>query len=198
MAGERNLELEFYYQRLKEMLKPDRFDHSLGVMEIAAKLAAIHGADAQQAALAGLLHDCARSLPGEALVEMAGEFNLPLHEVDLALPILLHAPVGACLLRRDFGVRDEAVIRAVSVHTLGDGQMTLLDRILFVADKIEPGRYFQGVDELRELAKRDLGRALLQCYDMSLSYALSLGDPVHPQMIEARNRLILTQPVRKI
>lgn len=192
------MELEFYYQRLKGMLKPDRFEHSLGVMETAAQLAAIHGADAQQAALAGLLHDCARSLPRETLVEMAGEFNLPLHEVDLALPMLLHAPVGACLLRRDFGLRDEAVLRAVSVHTLGDGQMTLLDQILFVADKIEPGRHSRDVDQLRDLANCDLGRALLQCYAMSISYALSLGDPVHPRMIEARNRLIFDRPDRKI
>lgn len=192
------MELDFYCQRLKGMLNPNRFEHSLGVMQTAAQLAAIHGADAQQAALAGLLHDCARSLPGDTLVEMAKEFSLPLHDVDLALPVLLHAPVGALLIRRNFGIKDEAVLRAVSVHTLGDGQMTLLDQIIFVADKTEPGRDFQAVEQLRDLAKRDLGRALLQCYDMSLSYALNMGDPVHPQMIEARNSLIFNLPHRKI
>ncbi|MCL2336115.1 MAG: bis(5'-nucleosyl)-tetraphosphatase (symmetrical) YqeK [Firmicutes bacterium] len=190
--------LAFYRQRLKEMLSAKRFEHSLRVMDTAVQLAAIHGVNARQAALAGLLHDCARSLSGETLLTMAREFKLSLHEVDLALPMLLHAPVGACLLRRDFGIADEAVLRAVSVHTLGDEQMTLLDQILFVADKIEPGRQVQEAAKLWDLAHQQLGLALLQCYDLSVSYALSIGDPVHPQMIEARNRLLLDRSVGKI
>jgi len=192
------LTLAFYRQRLKEMLSAKRFEHSLRVMDTAVQLAAIHGVNARQAALAGLLHDCARSLSGETLLTMAREFKLSLHEVDLALPMLLHAPVGACLLRRDFGIADEAVLRAVSVHTLGDEQMTLLDQILFVADKIEPGRQVQEAAKLWDLAHQQLGLALLQCYDLSVSYALSIGDPVHPQMIEARNRLLLDRSVGKI
>jgi len=180
------------------MLDHKRYGHSLGVMNTAMQLATVHGADAEQAALAGLLHDCARCIPGNLLVEMAGEFELPMHEIDLALPVLLHAPVGARLARRDFGVQDEAVLRAIAVHTLGDEHMTLLDKVLFVADKVEPGRHFQTVDQLRALAKQDIDRALLSCYDMSINYALRLGDQVHPQMIAARNKLIFAQLNRKI
>lgn len=196
--GRKNLKLDFYKDRLKGMLNHKRYEHSLGVMNTAMQLATVHGADAERAALAGLLHDCARCVPEDILVEMAREFNLSMHEVDLALPVLLHAPVGARLARRDFGVQDEAVLRAVAVHTLGDKHMTLLDKVLFVADKVEPGRHYQNVDKLRTLAKQDIDRALLSCYDMSVSYALRLGDQVHPRMIMARNRLIFDKPNWKI
>jgi len=196
--GRKNLKLDFYKDRLKGMLNHKRYEHSLGVMNTAMQLATVHGADAEQAALAGLLHDCARCIPEDRLVEMAREFDLSLHEVDLALPVLLHAPVGGRLARRDFGVQDEAVLRAIAVHTLGDKYMTLLDKVLFIADKVEPGRHFQAVDKLRALAKQDLDRALLSCYDMSINYALRLGDQVHPQMITARNKLILDKLSRKI
>ena len=192
------MKLDFYKERLKGMLNHKRYEHSLGVMNTAVQLAAIHGADVERAALAGLMHDCARGVPGDTLLLMAQEFDLPMHEVDLALPVLLHAPVGAQLARRDFGVQDEVVLQAIAVHTLGDEHMTLLDKVLFVADKVEPGRYFQNVDKLRALAERDIDQALLNCYDLSVSYALRLGDQVHPRMIAARNRLISEKPNRKI
>lgn len=183
---------EFYLDRLKGMLDHDKYIHSLGVRDAAVQLARIHGADARQAALAGLLHDCARCMPADRLLELAGRFNLPVHEVDLALPVLLHAPVGARLARQEFGVEDEAVLRAIALHTLGDVGMDLLDKVVFVADKVEPGRCYADAERLREMARHDLDRALLACFDMSVSYALRLGDPVHPGMIEARNRLIFS------
>lgn len=183
---------QYYQEQLRGMLDPERYEHSLGVRDTAIELARAHDLDAAQAGLAGLLHDCARCLPGEKLLELAAQFGLALHPVDRTLPLLLHAPVGAELARRDFGVQDRSVLRAIAVHTLGDPAMSGLDKVLFVADKVEPGRRMAGVEEIHALALQDLDRALLACYDMSLEYALRLGDPVHPQMVEARNKLILS------
>ena len=92
---------------------------------------------------------------------------------------------------------DQAVLRAISVHTLGDADMAMLDKVVFVADKAEPGRRFSGVEEIRRKMCADLDRALLACYDLSIGFALQNGAPVHTTMIEARNRLVLSGPGRK-
>ncbi|MCG8401479.1 MAG: bis(5'-nucleosyl)-tetraphosphatase (symmetrical) YqeK [Firmicutes bacterium] len=188
---------QFYVKRLKGMLDPEKFEHSLGVRDTAVRLARINGVDEERAALAGLLHDCARCLPEDRILEMAGRFAIPHTEVEMALPVLLHAPLGAELARREFGVSDQAVLRAISVHTLGDADMAMLDKVVFVADKAEPGRRFSGVEEIRRKMCADLDRALLACYDLSIGFALQNGAPVHPTMIEARNRLVLSGPGRK-
>ncbi len=184
---------KLYLERLSRMLEPERVQHSLGVRDTAAEMARIHGAGVEQAAVAGLLHDCARSLPAEKLLELALRFNIHVSRVDMALPVILHAPVGAELARREFGVNDEAILRAISLHTLGDAHMSILDKVLFVADKVEPGRCFSGVERIRALARSDLDQALLACYDLSITYAIRCGDPVHPVMIDARNALVLSR-----
>lgn len=185
------MRMKFYLERLRGMLDTKRFEHSLGVMDTAVRLAELYGADRDKAAVAGLLHDCARDMPGDELLALARQFDLPVNGVERALPVLLHAPVGAELARREFGVDNIPVLRSIALHTLGGESMTLLDKIVFVADKIEPGRRYPGVENIREAARRDLGRALLGCFDMAIGLSLRAGEPVHPVTVNARNRLLL-------
>jgi len=182
-------------QRLKGMLDSKRYTHSLRVMDTTVRLAGIYGADREKAAVAGLLHDCAREVPGERLLALARQHALEITKVEEALPVLLHAPVGALMARWDFGVHNIAVLRAISRHTLGGVSMSLLDKIVFVADKVEPGRRFPGVQKLRDEAEQDLDRALLRCFDMAINLSVQKGEPVHPLTVMARNQLLFAVSV---
>lgn len=175
------------------MLDSKRFRHSVGTSDTAAQLAERYGVDREQAALAGLLHDCARNLPLEQLRSLARQLEQPPGELETKIPVLLHAPVGAALARQEFGVADPGIERAIALHTLGGERMTTLDKIIYVADKIEPGRSFPGVEDLRAMAQVDLDRALLGCFDAAIRYSLLTARPIHPTTIKARNRLLLAR-----
>jgi len=179
---------KYYLERLQSMLSDKRLKHSLGVSATAAYLAELYGADREQAEVAGLLHDCARDMTGGELLALARENNLPVDEVEVVKPTLLHAQVGAMLARRQLGVLDYAVLRAIEVHTLGDVTMTLLDKVLFVADKTEPGRKTPGVDELRQIAAQNLDQALSACFDAAIVLSVHKGELIHPRTVQARNR----------
>lgn len=181
----------FYLERLKGMLNEKRYRHSLGVRDMAIKMADIYGVDRNRAAVAGLLHDCARELSGDQLISIARKNSIIITKVEESLPVLLHAPVGAILANKKFHVDDEAILRSITLHTLGDCTMSLLDKIIFVADKIEPGRHYQGVEQLRDIARQDLDRALLRCLNAAARIALEREEPIHPRSINARNEILL-------
>lgn len=187
------MQYKYYTERLQGMLSNKRLEHSLAVSATAACLAELYGANRRQAAMAGLLHDCARALPDGKLLTIARENNVPVDEVEEAKPVLLHAPVGALLARRQFDVQDQVILQAIALHTVGDTVMNLLDKILFVADKIEPRRKFPGVDELRQLASQNLDRALLSCFDYAILQAVRRGELIHPRAVQSRNRINMLQ-----
>ncbi|KAF1084459.1 putative nicotinate-nucleotide adenylyltransferase [Sporotomaculum syntrophicum] len=178
---------KYYIERLQGMLGNKRLEHSLAVSATAVGLAELYGADRRQAEMAGLLHDCARELSDVELLAMARENHVPVVEVEELKPVLLHAPVGALLARRQFGVLDQAVLQSINLHTLGDAAMTLLDKIVFLADKTEPGRNYPGVDKLRQLATQNLDQALLYCFDNAILLAVRRGELIHPRIVQARN-----------
>ncbi|WP_449241592.1 bis(5'-nucleosyl)-tetraphosphatase (symmetrical) YqeK [Desulfoscipio gibsoniae] len=185
------MQYKYYLKCLKGMLSDKRLRHSLKVSNTAVRLAELYGADCEKAALAGLLHDCARDLPNDELLTLARHNRVPVDSIDEARPVLLHASVGALLAKRQFSVQDEAVLQAIALHTLGDETMTLLDKIVFVADKVEPDRSFPGVGELREIARRNLDRALLCCFDAAIMLSVRNGDLIHPRAVRARNGIRL-------
>ena len=176
--------------KLQTMLDQKRFLHTLGVRETALELAALYQVNQEQAAIAALLHDCAKNLPFVILFEEAQKAGLLLKDIDYKVPQLLHGPVGAIIAHRDFGVADEAILQSIRVHTLGSINMSNLDKIIYIADMIEPSRKYQSVCELRELANLNLDKAILACFDASLHYVISSGFLIHPQTVDARNFLI--------
>lgn len=177
-------------EKLAKTLSPKRLRHSLGVSATAAELAERHGADPAKARLAGLLHDCARGMPSNLLLQKAEAFAIVLNDVELREPALLHAPVGAKLAGTEYGIDDPEILSAIRWHTTGGPAMGLLDEIIFLADYIEPGRDFAGVDKPRSLALTDLDAALLAVYDQTLIHLVEKRGLIHPATIEGRNSLL--------
>lgn len=183
--------LKYYTEVLASRLSPRRLRHSQGVAAYAERLAAKYGVAQDKAKLAGLMHDYARDLPEQELLARGGEAGLISHEVEKKFPVLLHAPVGAWLLRTELGLEDEEILQAISRHTVGAPAMSPLDKIIYLADALEPGRQYPGVEELRRLAEEDLDQGLLKVLEGSILYVLKKRQPLHPATVEARNYLLL-------
>lgn len=176
---------------LSRVLTPKRFRHSLGVSQSAAELAGRFGEDIERAKLTGLLHDCARNLSNNNLLQMAKSFAIVVDDVEHCQPMLLHAPVGACLAKVEYGVSDPQMLTAIALHTTGGRNMTKLDKIIYIADCIEPSRDFPGIEKLRKLAFKNLDEAMLVAFDQSLHYVIERNLLIHPATIDGRNELLI-------
>ena len=146
---------------LKKELDKDRYEHTLGVMYTSACLAMANDYDMEKAQLAGLLHDCAKCIPNEKKLKICAKNNIPITQVEKDNPFLLHAKVGAFLARVLYEIEDEEILHAISVHTTGAPAMNTLDKIVFIADYIEPKRdKAANLKEIRKTAFEDLDEAL--------------------------------------
>lgn len=174
----------------EQRLSPERLTHTRGVVGAARELAERSGADPEKAAIAAILHDTAKNLGPAELLSLVATAGIIVNIVQQQAPDLLHGPAAAVLAGRELGIADEAVLQAIARHTTGAPGMTLLDKILYLADYIEPGRSFPGVAELRELARTDLDRAVLLAMDGTLHYVIERGAFIDPLTVEARNWLL--------
>ncbi|MDN5332584.1 MAG: hypothetical protein PWP45_1809 [Tepidanaerobacteraceae bacterium] len=181
----------FILEDLKKNMTQERFAHTLGVMETAVALAKRFGVDEEKAELAAIVHDCAKDIPEAEQLNLVREFGILLDEISMVETALVHAPLGAILAKRKYGIEDPGILRAVRVHTTGDTKMTPLDKVIFLADYIEPGRNFPGVDDLRKVAFEDLNEAVIMACDSTIKYVVDNGRLLHPRMVEARNCLLL-------
>lgn len=189
-AGEQHYGVEEACTRLSKLMGKKRFQHSLRTAEMALQLARRHGVDERMAYWAGLLHDCARELSGSELLAAAHREGLPVTELEKQVPVFLHGPVGAVMARKQFGIHEVKVLRAIAMHTTGAEKMGLLDKIVFVADKVEAGRHYRGVVKLRELAFTDLNACILACLERGIKLALGRRALLHPEIVLARNALL--------
>lgn len=156
-------ELKTIQKHLKKELDKDRYEHTLGVMYTASCLAMRYHADMNQAMTAGLLHDCAKCLSDSKKIQLCEKNNIPIREIELENPFLLHAKVGALLAKKQYNIEDTQILHAIEVHTTGEKEMSLLDKILFVSDYIEPNRNkAPNLTEIRSLAFEDLDSAVLR------------------------------------
>lgn len=180
-------------QRAKDWVRGrvrrDRFEHSVRVAATARDLATRWSVDPERAALAGFLHDGARDVPVGRLLEMAAEFGIEPSPVERVAPVMLHAPIGAELVRRELGLADTELLDAIRFHTTGRAAMTPLDMVLFLADYTEPGRKFPGVEGVRTLMESDFDGAVRRALDQTITYLIQRGWLIHPAMVEARNDL---------
>jgi predicted HD superfamily hydrolase involved in NAD metabolism len=155
--------------------------HSERVAREAAALALRFGLEEGPAELAGLLHDYARGESDDSLLALAAELDVPVSPFEGEHPSLLHARVGAALVRRDLPGVGEAVLSAIEVHTVGGLPMSDLDKVVFVADTIEPGRSFPGVEDLRAAcAVNTLAECFRIAYGRTVRNVLDRGKPLHP------------------
>lgn len=159
---------------LQKKLKSSRFLHTVGVENTAACLAMRYGADMNLAALAGLLHDCAKNLPDEELLSEALKNDLTVSEIEKRQPFLLHGKLGAFYARTRYGIDEQSVLDAITWHTTGRPGMTLLEEIIFIADYIEPSRKeIPGLSEIRHLVFTNLTEAVYLALSNTLEYLKS-------------------------
>lgn len=177
-----------------EHLPPSLQAHVFCVVEIARSLARRHGLDEERAALGALAHDVARAMPGKELLRQAARLGLSVGAVDQRVPVLLHGPVGAELLRLEDGLDDCSIYNAVRWHTTAHTLMDDLGKVVFLADKLDPQkiRSYPYLDVIRSLAFEDMDRAVLEFLTRETVVRMGRGELVHPLTIEARNHLIMS------
>lgn len=161
---------------LASRLKPGRYEHSLSVSFTCMALAMKYGFDLDRAELAGILHDCAKCYDNTVIIEKCRKYGLELTEGELQAPSVIHAKLGAFLAEHRYGVTDPEILSAIACHTTGKPEMSLLDKILYIADYIEPRRNkVEALPEIRRLAFEDLDEALFQIMEGTLHYLESSG-----------------------
>ena len=166
-------------KQLKKKLDPERYEHTLGVAYTAMCLAMKYGADLYKAEVAGLLHDCAKYYPDTIKLEKCRKYNISVSETEAANPSLLHAKLGAYLAMDKYKIRDMEIVNAILYHTTGRPAMSVLEKIIFVADYIEPRRdKAPDLPETRRLAFEDLDTAVFTIMDHTLSYLVKKGLPI--------------------
>lgn len=172
------------------MLDDRLYRHSLGVAQAAVSLAERYGADGNKAYLAGIVHDYGKRYSGRELLKKADQLKLSLDRITRQEPKLLHAPVGAALLKVELQIGDTGILRAVANHTTGRSNMNRLDKVIYLADYIEEGRNFPGVIEVRQAARENLDRALLMAVELAIRSILKRGLMLHPRSVAFRNSLL--------
>ena len=180
----RNMPMERLEKAVTALLKENRIAHVLGCRDTAVELAKRWGADETDAARAGLLHDITKALDGPLQLTLCKEYGIMLGAFSRANPKTLHALTGSLVAQRIFG-ENEAVVNAIRHHTTGKADMNLLEKIIYVADYMEPNRDFPGVERLRELAFSDIDAALKLGLEMTINMLKEQGREVSPESMDA-------------
>lgn len=173
-------------KNLKKKLDPGRYEHTLGVSYTCIALAMRYGYDLHKAELAGLLHDCAKRFDNATMLEKCMKREIPMTDSEVRDPSLLHAKLGAWYAREKYGIEDEEILNAIACHTTGRVGMTLLDKILYVADYIEPRRFkARNLPEMRKMAFEDLDLACFSITESVLKYLETTNCPIDTTTVEA-------------
>lgn len=176
---------------LQEHLKESRYNHTLGVCESAIELAKTYSCDEYKAKIAALLHDCGKCLSSKEIIDIMKKEKYHMDEVEQSFPEIMHGRAGAHIAKEVMGINDEEILEAIRFHTTGKEDMNLLEKIIYLADYIEPYRSYPGVEKLREKAFLNLDEALLLAYDNTLKFVLNKGQLIHMDTIKARNKLLI-------
>lgn len=177
---------------VKKILSEYRFTHSVGVAKKAVELAKIYGVDEEIAKKIGIAHDVAKEMTDEEMLEYAKANNIRIDEIETVKPSLLHGKIGADIAAKKFGFTQD-MINAIKWHTTGRENMSMLEKIIYVADKIEENRKGTrfDIEKSRELSKQNIDEASLFLMNESISYNIKKDAIIHPKTIEARNDLLL-------
>jgi predicted HD superfamily hydrolase involved in NAD metabolism len=174
---------------VRPQLTDHRYIHTLGVLETSLLLAKKYGADAKKAELAAIFHDYAKFRPKEEMRQIVKDERLPENLLYYGTE-LLHAPVGAYLVKKEAGIDDEEVLGAIYYHTTGNVNMSILEKVIFLADYIEPNRHFPGVEEVREMALLDLENACLMAVRNTIQFLIRQNQKIYPLSIATYNGLM--------
>lgn len=194
------MKLHSIHKELKEILSAKRFKHSEGVALSAKKLAERYGEDPNQAELAGWIHDCAKEMKLAEMQAWCAQKAFAIDDEMWNSRALLHGPAGSAFAELHWGITDRDILSAVFYHTTGKAGMTLLEKIVFLADYIEPSRNFPGVETLRELAEKDLEEGMLFAYDSTIGHLLETHEYIYELTLTGRNAVLreLAQKAGKV
>ncbi|MFC7440665.1 bis(5'-nucleosyl)-tetraphosphatase (symmetrical) YqeK [Laceyella putida] len=183
------MDLEILLQATKEQMPKSRWEHTLRVKETAVALATRLGMDPYPAVVASILHDYCKFWPDDTLSAKIQATDLPKDLLQYNKE-LWHGPVAAIVAREEFGILDQDILNAIQYHTSGRPHMSLLEKVIWLADYIEPGRRFPGVDEVRGLAMSNLDQAMIKALDNTILFLIQKGQKVYPLTLFTRNWLL--------
>lgn len=168
-------------RKVQEYLDRIRYEHTMGVMYTAAALAMRYDVDLQKALVAGLLHDCAKCISSEKKIKLCERNDIAISEAEQKNPGLLHAKLGAFIAKTKYGVEDQEILDSITYHTTGRPAMTLLDKVVYIADYIEPNRTeAPNLDRIRHLAFEDIDACLYAILEDSLAYLQTKNEVIDP------------------
>ena len=180
--------IEDIQEKLRKKLKGSRYVHTLGVEYTSVCLAMNYGENLETAELSGLLHDCAKELPEKKLIQICRDHGERISKMEYQNPFLLHGKAGACLARDKFGIDDANILNAIRYHTTGRPGMTLVEKIVFVADYIEPNRKkADNLTELRRMAFENLDETVLRILEQTLDYLIRTGKEIDRHTVITRD-----------
>lgn len=176
---------------IEKSLSKHRFEHSINVEKVAVELALIYGCNSEKASLAAIAHDLAKQYSDLELLKMAEDNKIAMDEIQQNSPQLLHGPIATYICKYSYNISDEDVLNAIYYHTTGRSNMSLLEKIIYLADVIEEGRDFPGIDSIRQLSKTALDKAIILSCNSTINYVIEKNELIHPFTIELRNSLLL-------
>ena len=168
-------------KRVQDHLDKERYEHTMGVMYTAAAMAMRYQVDIEKALIAGLLHDCAKCLSSEKKLKLCEKYEITISESERKNPGLLHAKLGAYIAKSKYDIKDHEIVEAIAYHTTGRPAMTLLDKIVYIADYLEPNRNVApNLAEVRRLAFEDIDECLYIILKDSLAYLETKSEVIDP------------------
>ena len=180
-----NEQIVTFRKQLKSKLDTMRYEHSVSVSYTCIALAMRYGFSLEKAELAGLLHDCAKCIPNKKKLKMCSEHNIPVSDFELGHPFLLHARLGAYIAHEKYGIDNQEILSAINYHTTGRCDMSLLEKIVYIADYIEPRRdKASNLARMRYLAFQDLDQTMYEILAGTINYLKGKGGCIDPMTIQ--------------
>jgi predicted HD superfamily hydrolase involved in NAD metabolism len=174
-------------------LDAERLQHSLSVKETSISLSRKYNIDQDKAGIAGLVHDCAKYLKNNEINDFLVKYGYNIDEIFKNNSNILHGLAGSIIAENIMNITDRDILNAIAFHTTGRANMSTLEKIIYLADYVEPLRNFNGVEVLRKLAYENLDEALLLSFDNTIKYVIDKGELIHKDTIEARNFILYTR-----
>lgn len=169
--------------KLKKLLDKRRYKHTLRVVKTAIELAKYWKVDIKKAETAALFHDFGRQFKTEELIDLAKKYKLRIDRYEKKKPLLLHGRIAIEIVKKEYGLKDKNILKAILSHTTGDSKMSKLEKIIYLADAIEPGRRFNGLAKLRKTSFCDLNKAVALASKYTLDYLKSKEELIHPKTL---------------
>lgn len=177
-------------RKIKSTMTLKRYQHVIGVVNTSSKLADIYGEDVQKCRIAAIFHDYAKQFTKDQVQQTTLEYCVKLDTLEKDSIQLSHSKLAAEIAKKEYGIYDQDILNAISFHTTGRAYMSMIEKIIFVADSIEPGRKYPGVEAVRDLAFHDINKAILIIYKHTITHLLNSDHKIHPDSVTARNYFI--------